>query len=570
MTLKRLSFRSRGCAAPRNDGAGWRVPAAGSVRAGVVQPVAQQLAGLEERHVLFGDLDTVAGARVAADPRVAALDRECAKTAQFDAVAACQGRGDLIEDRRDDDLDIALIEVRVCLGKPLDELRFCHIRRTRSQMYRTVRCQTHPRASRRRRLFTQTLEESASSTGLFLVVGLLVGLALTATDRGAEDVAEAGAGFGGAEFLHRPLLLIDLARLDRQCDAPRGAVDRRDLGIDPLADRKAVGALLAAIARQFGFADKAGHAVGQRHLDAAFLDRADRRGDDIALLDAGDTRFERIRFELLDAERDALLLGIDVEHLDPHHLALAVIVHRLFARPAPVDVGEMHHAVDIAGKADEQAELGDVADFALDRAADRVFLDKGVPRVRHDLLQAEADPALLRVDIEHHDLDLLTGRDDLAGVHVLLGPAHLGDVDETLDPGLQFDEGAVIGDVCDAALELGAGRVFELNTFPRIGFELLHAERDALCLGVEADDLHLDALADMQGFRGMVDAPPRDVGDVQQPVDAAQIDKGAVVGNVFDDAREDLAFLEARHELGTLLGAALFEDGAARHDDVAA
>src|SRR5204863_6727163 len=221
-------FRSRGCAAPRNDGAGWRVPAAGSVRAGVVQPVAQQLARLEERHVLFGDLDTVAGARVAADPRVAALDREGAKAAQFDAVAACQGRGDLIEDRRDDDLDIALIEVRVCLGKPLDELRFCHVRRTRSQMYRTVRCQTHPRASRRRQLFTQTLEEAASSTGLFLVVGLLVGLALTATDRGAEDVAEAGAGFGGAEFLHRPLLLIDFARLDRQGNAPGGAVDRGD------------------------------------------------------------------------------------------------------------------------------------------------------------------------------------------------------------------------------------------------------------------------------------------------------------------------------------------------------
>jgi len=155
-------------------------------------------------------------------------------------------------------------------------------------------------------------------------------------------------------------------------------------------------------------------------------------------------------------------------------------------------------------------------------------------------------------------------------MHVLFGPAHLGDVHQPLDAGLQFDKGAVVGDVGDAALELGAGRVFELDAFPRIGFELLHAERDALCLGVEADDLHLDALADMQGFRGMVDAPPGDVGDVQQPVDAAQIDKGAVVGDVFDDAREDLAFLEARHELGTLLGAALFEDGAARHDDVAA
>src|SRR5205085_3391948 len=281
------------------------------------------------------------------------------------------------------------------------------------------------------------------------------GLALAPADRRAENVAEAGAGFGGAEFGHRPLLLVDLARLDRQRDPPGGAVDRGDLGIDPLADGETVGALLAAVARQLGFADEAGHAVGQGHIDAALLDAADRRGHDIALLDLVDARLERIGFELLDAEADALLLDIDVEHLDPDHLALAVIVHRVFAGAAPIDVGEMHHAVDIAGQADEQGEFGDIADLALDRAADRVLLGKGFPRVRHHLLQAEADAPLLRVDIEHHDLDLLAGRDDLAGVHVLLGPAHLGDVDQTLDAGLQFDEGAVVGDVGDAALELG-------------------------------------------------------------------------------------------------------------------
>src|SRR2546423_11071241 len=57
---------------------------------------------------------------------------------------------------------------------------------------------------------------------LFLVFGFFFGLALTAADRGAEDVAEASAGFGGAELLHRLLLLIDLARLDRQRDAAGG------------------------------------------------------------------------------------------------------------------------------------------------------------------------------------------------------------------------------------------------------------------------------------------------------------------------------------------------------------
>src|SRR5207253_1605596 len=186
------------------------------------------------------------------------------------------------------------------------------------------------------------------------------------------------------------------------------------------------------------------------------------------------------------------------------------------------------------------------------------------------LLQAEADAPLLRVDIEHHHLDLLASRDDLAGMHVLLGPAHLGDMDEALDPGLQFDKGAVVGDVGDAAFEFGAGRVFELDALPRIGFELLHAERDALRLRVEADDLDLDGLADMQRLRGMVDAAPGDVGDVQQAVDPAEIDEGAVIGDVFDDAGEDLALLEAGDQLRALLGPALLEHGAARDDDVAA
>src|SRR6185369_625988 len=151
------------------------------------------------------------------------------------------------------------------------------------------------------------------------------------------------------------------------------------------------------------------------------------------------------------AEADALLLDIDIEHLDLDDLALAVVVHRLFARPGPVDVGQMDHAVDFAGQAYKQAELGDVANLALDRAADRVLFDERVPRVRHDLLEAEADPALLRIHVEHHDLDLLAGRDDLARVHVLLGPAHFGDMDQALDTRLQFDKSAVVGDVGDTA-----------------------------------------------------------------------------------------------------------------------
>ena len=66
---------------------------------------------------------------------------------------------------------------------------------------------------------------------------------------------------GRAEFGHRLLLFVDLARLDRQRRLARGAVDRGDLGVDLLADGEAVGPLLGAVARQLGLADEARQAA---------------------------------------------------------------------------------------------------------------------------------------------------------------------------------------------------------------------------------------------------------------------------------------------------------------------
>jgi hypothetical protein len=57
---------------------------------------------------------------------------------------------------------------------------------------------------------------------------------------------------------------------------------------------------------------------------------------------------------------------------------------------------------------------------------------------------------------------------------------------------------------------------------------------------------------------------------VQQAIDSAEIDEGAVVGQVLDHALQHLAFLEVGDQLGARLGAAFLEHGAARHDDVAA
>ncbi len=68
----------------------------------------------------------------------------------------------------------------------------------------------------------------------------------------------------------------------------------------------------------------------------------------------------------------------------------------------------------------------------------------------------------------------------------------------------------------------------------------------------------------------MIDAAPRDVGDVQEAVDTAEIHERAVVGDVLHDAVDHLAFFQTRNEFLTLAGAGLFQHGAAGDDDVAA
>jgi len=124
----------------------------------------------------------------------------------------------------------------------------------------------------------------------------------------------------------------------------------------------------------------------------------------------------------------------------------------------------------------KQPKLGDIADFAFDLGANLMVVDELLPRIALHLLQAQRDAALGGVHIQHHDLHLLAGGDDLAGMHVLLGPGHLADVHQALDARLQLDEGTVVGDVGDASGVLGTDRVFCRNTLPRIGLELLHAE----------------------------------------------------------------------------------------------
>src|SRR5436190_2177238 len=77
------------------------------------------------------------------------------------------------------------------------------------------------------------------------------------------------------------------------------------------------------------------------------------------------------------------------------------------------------------------------------------------------------------------------------------------------------------------------------HLLPRVGLRLLEAERDALALPVDVENLDLDLLPDLEHLGGMVDVAPRQLADVDEAVHAVEIDEGAEVDDVRDRAADD-------------------------------
>src|ERR1051326_1317474 len=309
-------------------------------------------------------------------------------------------------------------------------------------------------------------------------------------------------------------------------------------------------------------ADFHDHALVHQPLHAPAQLRADRVG----LADAQ----PRVLLGLLQAERDPLVLGIDVED---QHLDLVALLHHLggmLHALGPRHVGDVDQAVDPRLDFDERAERRQVADLALEAGAHRVLLRQRPPRVLLGLFHPERDLLLGLVDLQHDGFDGLADRNDLGGMPHVAGPAHLGDVNQPFDSRLELDERAIVGDRHHLSLHARAHRWLARDVLPGVLLQLLQAERDALALPVDVENLDLQLLPEAYHFARMRHAAIAHVGDVQQPVHAAEVDERAEVGDVLDHAGAHLTDLQLLHEDFALRLALRLEQHAARHHDVAA
>ena len=273
---------------------------------------------------------------------------------------------------------------------------------------------------------------------------------------------------------------------------------------------------------------------------------------------------------MLERERNALVGLVDLEHFRLDIVALLQHFGRMVDLLRPRQVGDVDHAIDAFFELNKRAVSGEVADLALDAGAGRVLARDDFPRIGIELADAEGNLLVFLADAEHNGFDFLALREDVGGTRDALGPAELGDVDEAFDARFQFHERAVRHEVRDLALDLHVHRILLGDLVPRIHRLLLQAERHALFLAVDIEHEHFDFLAHLEHFARVVEAAPAHVGDVEQAVEAVEVDERTEVGDVLDRALDRAALFDATEQLRALLGAFGFDQLAARQNDVLA
>jgi len=236
----------------------------------------------------------------------------------------------------------------------------------------------------------------------------------------------------------------------------------------------------------------------------------------------------------------------------------------------PRNVGHVHEAVDPLLDAHEDSEVRDVADAAPDDGALGILFLQSQPGVRRRLFEAQRDALALGIHLEDHDVQHLSDGEDLGGVADLPCPEHFRDMDEAFDARFELDEGAVVDDADHLAFEDGTDGILLGDPLPGVRGKLFEAQGDPLLFAVEGQHLHPDPVALAEVLRGLRNLAPGDVGDVEQPVDAAQVDEEAVVGDVLDDPLDDLPLFDRLEELLAVRLALLLHDGPPRQDDVVA
>ena len=142
---------------------------------------------------------------------------------------------------------------------------------------------------------------------------------------------------------------------------------------------------------------------------------------------------------------------------------------------------------------------------------------------------------------------------------ILVGPIHFRHVHQALYAFFDLSEAAIVGEVGDRCHNPSTLGITTHDICPRIITQLLHTKADAIFFAVELQNTYVDFVAYVDHFTWVTNTLPRHISDVQQAVNATEIDERAVVGQILNDTLNVLAFLHGSQQLFTLVAIFFFQ-----------
>ena len=216
------------------------------------------------------------------------------------------------------------------------------------------------------------------------------------------------------------------------------------------------------------------------------------------------------------------------------------------------ELADVDQTLEAVADADEGAEVDELGHGAIDDVANLEVGDRGVPRVRLELADRQADATALVVDVDDLGLDLVANL--VAGLGIIdLVPRKLALVHETIDPA-QVDEDAEGSDRAygsgDLLAHLQAAEELVALLTPLLVQRDLLREDQAVRLAVDLEDLEAELAANVRLqllgdlLRGVTRLivlrtarEVHDLADRDEATDAAIDDQAALV--VVDDGSID-------------------------------
>ncbi len=151
----------------------------------------------------------------------------------------------------------------------------------------------------------------------------------------------------------------------------------------------------------------------------------------------------------------------------------------------------------------------------------------------------------------------------------VLAPRHLADVDESFNTRSNLDEGSIVSHNDNLALHVVAHLQVLVECIPWVRSELLQAECNALLLVIEVEDNDIDLLVERNHLVRVADASPREVCDVDESVNTAQVDEYAVRSDVLDGSFENLTLFELADDFFLLCFQLSLDERLVGNDNVA-